>query len=214
MKILYFGNSFPSAIGIINLDIKAVIDRKYPEVQFDLLNWGIPEDAQLFFNQKVWKNYDILIVDPYIVRQTEMPMWTFDTEDCELFKSKLIPIYHHEVDVPSDHFSHGWFDEWFTTPVCGINPYIVNQIRERGVNSTVLPIGVSVEKFKPFKEVKKIKKIGFVGNAYHSENEGWKSIKRPELFKEICDKAGIEPVIITNREHGWKIRGQYQGLCK
>jgi hypothetical protein len=34
MKILYFGNAYPSAIGIINLDIKSVIDRKYHDIQF------------------------------------------------------------------------------------------------------------------------------------------------------------------------------------
>ena len=73
-------------------------------------------------------------------------------------KNKFIPVYHHEVDVPADHFNHGWYEGWFTTPVCSINPYIVNQIKQRGVESQLLPIGVSMEKFKPFKKVKKIKK--------------------------------------------------------
>ena len=68
MKILYFGNSFPSAIGIINQDIKVVFERKYPNIQFDLLNWSDLEDAQTVYQRSIWKNYDILIVDPYLAQ--------------------------------------------------------------------------------------------------------------------------------------------------
>ena len=114
----------------------------------------------------------------------------------------IIPVYHHEVDVPADHFNHGWYEGWFTTPVCSINPYIVNQIKERGVESQLLPIGVSREKFKPFKQIKEIKKVGFVGGG---TKEDWKSIKRPNLFHDICKAANVEPVIISGRAHGWKM---------
>jgi|TARA_R110000744_G_scaffold159890_4_gene275996 glycosyltransferase involved in cell wall biosynthesis len=206
MKILYFGNTYPSAIGIINLDIKAVIDRKYHDIQFDILSHGIRGDAELFYIQRVWKNYDLLIVDPCIVQAIEEMGWHLAPEDVLEFKRKLISVYHHELDVPSQHFRHGtgsgWYENWFTTPVCGINPYIVNQIKERGVDSQMLPIGVNMDKFKPYKKVKKIKRAGFVGNAHQDSNEDWNYIKRPDIFKEICKKAGIEPVIIAGREHG------------
>jgi hypothetical protein len=207
MKILYFGNCSPGAMGIIHRDIKKIIDAKYPEIQFDLLDWSINENYQLFFYQSIWKNYDILLVDPYIARcvtelgECGVACWLVGSKDYKLFKSKLIPVYHSEVDVPADHFNHGWYEGWFTTPICGINPYIVDQIKARGADSQLLPVGVSREKFKPFKEVKKIKKIGFVGNAFQEGAEDWKSIKRPELFKEICNNAGIECVPIFGKEN-------------
>jgi glycosyltransferase involved in cell wall biosynthesis len=201
MKILYFGDCTLGAMGIIHRDIKKIIDTKYPEIQFDLLDWGVIDNYEIFFNQKLWKAYDLIIVDPYIAFVAESG-WLFVLEDQAAFKSKLIPVYHHEVDVPADHFNHGWYEGWFTTPVCGINPYIVDQIKARGTDSQMLPIGVNMDKFKPYKEVKKIKRAGFVGNAHQDSNEDWNYIKRPELFQEICKKAGVEPVIISGREHG------------
>jgi len=201
MKILYFGDCSQGAMGIINRDIKKIIDEKYPEIQFDLLDWAITDNYQDFFNKQYWKNYDLIIIDPHLAKISELG-WYFPLEDQPLFKSKLIPVYHHEVDVPADHFNHGWHENWFTTPVCGINPYIVNQIKERGVDSQMLPIGVNMDKFKPYKEVKKIKRAGFVGE---SPKEDWNYIKKPEVFQEICKKAGIEPVIIAGRSHGPEI---------
>ena len=46
----------------------------------------------LFFNQKYWKNYDILIIDPYLANIAETG-WLFEKDDQLLFKNKLIHIY-------------------------------------------------------------------------------------------------------------------------
>ena len=204
IKVLYFGDISAGAMGIINRDIKKIIDRDYSDINFELMDWANPDMYFRLFNQKEWKNWDLIIIDPYLASILDNG-WLFKdlpkNEQLEL-KNKFIPVYHHEVDVPADHFNHGWYEGWFTTPVCSINPYIVNQIKQRGVESQLLPIGVSKEKFKPFKKVKEIKKVGFVGAG---TKEDWKSIKRPNLFKDICKAANVEPVIISNREHGWKM---------
>ena len=204
IKVLYFGDVTPGAMGIINRDIKKIIDKDYPEINFELMDWADPNMYFKLFNQKEWKNWDLIIIDPYLSSILDRG-WLFTElpkEEQLQLKNKFIPVYHHEVDVPADHFNHGWYEGWFTTPVCSINPYIVNQIKERGVESQLLPIGVSMKKFKPFKEVKKIKKVGFVGDV---NKEDWKFIKRPDLFHQICKAANIEPVIISGRPHGWKM---------
>ena len=204
IKVLYFGDCTPGAMGIIHRDIKKIIDKDYPEIKFELMDWADTDMYVRLFNQKEWKNWDLIIIDPYMAKVLHSG-WLFadlpNEEQLEL-KSKFIPVYHHEVDVPADHFHHGWYEDFFTTPVCSINPYIVNQIKERGVESQLLPIGVSREKFKPFKEIKQIKKVGFVGNT---DKEDWKFIKRPDLFHEICEAANIEPIVISGRPHGWKM---------
>jgi len=204
INVLYFGDLSAGAMGIINRDIKKIIDKDYPEINFELMDWSLAKNYVYLFNTKAWKNWDMIIVDPYIASVLDRG-WLFkdlpEHEQLKL-KNKLIPVYHHEVDVPADHFNHGWYEGWFTTPVCSINPYIVNQIKGRGVESQLLPIGVSRKKFKPFKQIKEIKKVGFVGSG---TKEDWKSIKRPNLFHDICKAANVEPVIISGREHGWKM---------
>ena len=204
MKILYFGDCSPGAMGIINRGIKGVIDKKYPDIQFELMDWALPYNYEVFFTLKSWKNYDIIIVDPVIAKVAESG-WVFEEEDHALFKSKLIPIYHAELDVLGDHFQHGWYDGWFTTPVCSINTYITNQIIEKGVDSQVLPIGINRERFKPFKEVKKIKRVGFIGPCPVPLDSSWGRVKRPELFEEICKKAGLEYVAIFGKDNNWKM---------
>ena len=193
MNILYYGDCSAGAMGIIHRDIKSIIDKDYPEISFELLNWDYIENKQNIFNNKGWKNYDIIITDPSIVPLLE------NLQDVDQLKNKLMPVYHSELSVPAEHFRHSWYDDWFTTPLCGINSYIVNQIKERGAEGQLLPIGVNTEKFKPFKEVKKIKKIGWVGNGWIEGYESWKSIKRPDIFKEIGESANVEYVTIFNK---------------
>lgn len=198
LNVLYFGDCGLGAMGIINRDIQKVIYKNYPEINYELLDWEVTENYYKFFNEKHWKNYDVIIVDPFLAKIAESG-WVFEQEDRSLFKSKLIPVYHSELNIPSEHFNHGWYDSWYTTPIGGINNYIVNQIKEKQAESILLPIGVSTEKFKPFKEVKKIKRIGFIGN---NDKEDWKYIKRPQIFLEICKQAGVESVFLKDREHG------------
>jgi len=198
VNVLYFGDCSAGAMGVINRDMQKTLKENHPDINYELLDWGVTENYYKFFNEKYWKNYDAIVIDPALVRVVETG-WLFEKEDRALFKSKLIPVYHTELDIPSDHFNCGWYGEWFTGPIGGINNYIVNQINEKEFESIFLPIGVNTEKFKPFKEVKKIKRVGFVGS---SPKEDWKSIKRPEMFYEICKQAGIDPVIIKDREHG------------
>ena len=206
MKILYFGECGVGALAIIHRDIKKIIDKKYSKIQFDILDGAYPPNRETFSTHFPWKQYDIIIIEPILFSDKFAEWQTFNANDSVLFNNKLVPVYHADIDIPAAHFQHGWYEARFTTPVCGINPYIVNQIRERGVDSQLLPIGVCKERFKPFKEVKKIKKIGIVGNYLHTQmSPEWNSIKRPDLFKQICDKVGIEYVAIFGKDNNWKM---------
>jgi glycosyltransferase involved in cell wall biosynthesis len=207
MKILSFGDLSAGAIGIINRDIKKIMDRDYPEINFELMDWALGENYRNLFNRKDWKNWDLIIIDPYMASVLDSG-WLFkdlsEVEQLEL-KNKFIPVYHAELDITSEHFNSGWYGDWFTTPVCSINSFIVNQIRDRGNDSQLLPIGISRERFKPFKVIKKIRKVGFVGNAFRDGDDDWKGIKRPALFKEICEAAELEYVPIFGKANNCKM---------
>jgi len=198
ISILFFGDCGQGAIGIINRDIKSTLEKIHPEIEYELLDWSILDNYEKFFNQKHWKEHDLIIVDPALLRVVDSG-WLLEQQDLPLFKSKLIPIYHTEIDINSSHFNHGWYEGWFTTPIAGINKYIVEQIKQKQSSSVLLPIGVNTGKFFPFKSINRIQRIGFIGN---DSKEDWRSIKRPDMFLDICKKANIEPVIISGREHG------------
>ena len=52
VKVLYFGDLSDGAMGIINRDIKKIIDRDYPEINFELMDWAITENYVYLFNAK------------------------------------------------------------------------------------------------------------------------------------------------------------------
>lgn len=136
-----------------------------------------------------------------------LPSWAkgrLNKRDLLLMKNKLIPIYHSEINIPEKWFQHGWYEDFWTTPLGGINNYIINQIKDKNEQGVLLPIGVNTEKFKPFKTVNKIKKIGFIGRKDNPTN-GWAKIKRPQLFHDICKKLGVEPIYISGRKNGFKM---------
>jgi FkbM family methyltransferase len=197
-KVLFFGDTSAGAIGIINRDIKNTIDKHYPDVQFDILPTTPSDNWNTFFT-KSWKEYDVIIVDPSISK-----VWNdwcqnrINQEDQLLMKNKLVPVYHSELDIPTKHFQHGWYEDFWTTPLGGINNYIVEQIKNRGEKNVLLPIGINTKKFFPFKTIDSIKKIGFIGD---NPKDDWKLIKRPEIFEEICKQANVEPIFISGRTY-------------
>jgi hypothetical protein len=188
-------------MGVITRDMKTTLEINTPEIIFDVLDWNILENYTKFYNEKYWKNYDAIIIDPHLASVSDSG-WPLSEEDRPQFKSKLIPVYHTELDICSNHFNHGWYKDWFETPIGAINNYILNQIKNKGEKNVLLPIGVNTKKFFPFKTIDSIKKIGFIGD---NPKDDWKLIKRPEMFKEICKQTNIEPVIIKGREHGFEM---------
>ena len=204
-KVLFFGDTSPGAVGIIHRDIKSTIDTNHPDVQFDILPGDKGTDNWNTLFTKSWKEYDTIIVDPSIAKVFDG--WCqnrINQKDQLLIKNKLIPVYHAELDTDAKHFQHGWYEDFFTTPIGGINDYIVNQIKDRNKQDVLLPIGVNTERFKPFKTVNKIKKVGFVGSENNPVKE-WVKIKRPQLFDDICKKAGVEPIYISGKKHEFKM---------
>ena len=51
IKVLYFGDCTPGAMGIINRDIKKIIDKDYPEINFELMDWADPDMYFKLFNR-------------------------------------------------------------------------------------------------------------------------------------------------------------------
>lgn len=204
LKILYCGDYCPtSSMRILHTDMKNIIEKKY-DIKFDMLDHSKQEYVRKFFNN--CENYDCIIINPSIARIWDE--WCkcegLSKKDQLSLKNKLIPVYHADVDVDSQHFNHGWYENFFTTPIGGINNSIVKQIKDRGENSVLLPVGINTKRFFPFKNVDKIKRVGFIGPK-GGLNKEWSKNKRPEFFDDICKKADVEAVYISGRENGWQM---------
>ena len=88
INVLYFGDLSAGAMGIINRDIKKIIDKDYPEINFELMDWSLPKNYVYLFNTKAWKNWDMIIVDPYIASVLDRG-WLFkDLPEHEQLKLK------------------------------------------------------------------------------------------------------------------------------
>jgi hypothetical protein len=63
-----------------------------------------------------------------------------------------------------------------------------------GVKAHYLPCGANKELFKKIFNPTIPTRLGFVNKVSHSAE--YNGVKRPEMFKEICEKAGCEAVFI------------------
>lgn len=190
MKILYYGDCSTGSLGIIHRNIKKYLEVGYPDIQFHLMDWNSSKNKELLFDNAHWTQYDLILSMPNIVNICKNANM--------LLKKKIIAVYHSDLDIPSKHFNHGLYNDWFTT-VCGISNRIVDHITTTYRESQLLPVGVDTAVFFPFKTVTHIAKIGFVGKD--QPDSDYDSIKRVQMFKDICNKVNIAYEIITGRPH-------------
>lgn len=206
LKVLYYGNGNPvTSMGILHRDAKNILEKNY-NILFDIMDFSSKTytifNSTIFWKNEIWKAYDIIMCDPSLA----LSSYLTEKNKTKEFINKLVPVYHTELDINSDFFNAGNTKkilDYFTTPVCAINKKIVNQIKEKGNSSQLLPVGINDKKFKPFKKINKIKKVGFIGSK--DTFEEWSKIKRPKLFDDICKKANVEPIYINGKENNFQM---------
>jgi len=174
----------------------AIIKNLSNSFDFDYFNWNVTEDCQRLWKYgNEWKNYDIILGNSAINWHQEELGW-MDSLPQE-YHNKCIPIIHSSV------FNNKSFHEKIVYPngplFCGITEQVCENIRkEYNLQGDLTPIGVDTDHFPWNRKVTKIKRAGFIGKL--STNTEWNATKRPEMFLKICEKAGIEPVFIHDRD--------------
>jgi FkbM family methyltransferase len=160
---------------------------------FDYFDWGDAKDCQSLWNE--WKNYDIILGNSAINWHQEELGW-MDSLPIE-YHNKCIPVIHTAV------FNDNLFSEKIVYKIgpifCGITKQICDNIKTKySIPSELTHTGVDTDHFPWNRKVTKIKRAGFIGNLI--DNTSWCSIKRPDMFIEICEKASIEPVFIHGKD--------------
>lgn len=157
-----------------------------------ILDWNKETDMKYFFNN--WKDYDRIIGNSAILFKDLI-------ENDEFLEKVFINIHCQNLD----NFS---FKEQ-------IPPELINKIQisgvsretckmldtKFGIHARYTPCGVNLNIFKEKHNPSQIKRVGFVIREKNYVNEVYSSVKRPEMFEEICSKLNLEAVYIQGRDN-------------
>ena len=173
----------------------ALIKNMSDSFDFDYFDWSVTKDCVRLWSENEWKRYDIIVGNSAINWHQEELGWMKSLP--QEYHNKCIPIIHHSL-LGNSSFCEKIVHK--NGPIfCGITQQIQQVIKkEYNLPSELTPIGVDTDHFPWNRKVTKIKRAGFIGRP--DMFEVWNDIKRPNIFIDICQKAGIEPVFIHSRD--------------
>jgi len=182
MKVAVWGE-MTWALGRIHRAIQ-----KYLDADVDMYDWSDGESTQRLFST-AWKNYDRIVTKSDVFKVSGLPNGIFE---------KLVVISH------SPNLNHPYFQEHIeirNEPVyAGVSKETCEALRRKGVRGTAwVPFGADTEIFKNTHVISpEIKRIGMICVQGHSSPD-YNSVKRPDMFEEICRRVDAIPVYICNR---------------
>lgn len=165
---------------------------------FSVVDWDNEEELKSFFVDGTWKDYDVLLGNTYI---TKLPfeMGYLNDDDVETFKKKVRPVFHAPINHP--HFNEPFVNRGGIVGAVSEDTIkcIVPRFEQSSSKIKILLTrpGVDIDKFKGSRHINEIKRAGFIGFENHKPSA---DVKRPDMFKEICRKTGLEPVFINDKD--------------
>ena len=174
------------AFGRIHSDLHSLVGHS----KCDYFDWGNPQEYQkLFKNLKLYSK--IITTSEILVNGHKV----IDMTNSELLSKLLVvlhcPVFDNSVfmeKIPIEFVGKGITFGGVSRETCA------NMKTTFGVDAHYLPCGANknifVKNFNPTSPVR----LGFVNKVSHDPD--YNIVKRPDMFKEICDKAGCEAVFI------------------
>jgi glycosyltransferase involved in cell wall biosynthesis len=175
---------------------------KYTKHLYDykMFDWSNSSENILF--SKTWKEYDILLGNTHI---TYKPLQYFNIKKRHEYLNKCIAVFHSEL------INHSYFGEKMENKegpmFIGISNNVSKVIKDTyDIDAKVCLTGVDTECFYPSRDILSIKNIGFIGNLENNfknlkDWENWCDIKRPGMFKSICELGNFNPVSIIGKHY-------------
>ena len=168
----------------------AIIKHMSQWYDFEYFDWGKWEDISRLYTHNEWKKFDIILGNSLIA--SDINGW-FPHINQE-YLNKCVPVVYtsamnHPVLRESITFKDG--------PLyCGINQKIIDAVKETyKVNCNLVYTGIDLDHFFPTRTVTEIRRAGVIGHPNNAID-----VKRLDTFREICTKAGIEPVFIHGKD--------------
>ena len=161
---------------------------------FEFFDWHNQKDCYRLFKKEEWKKFDIILGNPTIICGPIELKW-FD-EIFQEYIDKCVAVGHTPA-MDCDEYKETIKDEFKDGPIyCGISQEICDKIHSKhGITCSLTPVGVDLDHF-PLRNITTIKRAGIIGNPSTST-----PLKRLDMFQEICEKAGLEPVYIFGKDY-------------
>jgi len=159
------------------------------DYDFEYFDWGVEEECKQLYLNDAWKKFDIILGNTLITFPNK---WMPEVTD-EYLKKCIPVVYTSAINHP--HFREEI--RYKEGPLyCGITKEILDVVWDTyQVKCELTPIGIDLEHFYPTRQITSIRRAGVIGNPTNKVD-----IKRLDMFQEICEKAGIEPVFIHGRD--------------
>ena len=188
VKVAIWGETI-WAIGRIHRAIQKYLDC----ARVDVYDWSNSDSNQRFFTTD-WKDYDRIVTKSDIFKLEGM----FGLKIPDGILNKLVVISH------CPDLDHPYFKEHIEIrdgPVyAGVSKETCEALRKKGVRDPVwVPFGADTEIFKNTRVISPngIERIGMI--CVQGHNAEYNSVKRPDMFEDICQRVGATPVYICNR---------------
>ena len=167
------------------------IQKYLPHVDF--YDWlSLEDNTQLWIHEK-WRNYDAIISNTSLLHLNR----TYGITVSQDLRKRLVVIAH------CPRFDKSYFKEELTlmddVKYGGVSQETCEEMKKYGVPNPVwTPFGADTDLFPLRHVVKSIRRIGFIGRNSHIA-EAYQ-VKGIDMFRDICDRVGAEPVFIHDRE--------------
>jgi glycosyltransferase involved in cell wall biosynthesis len=188
------------AFGRIHHSLVKYMSHKY---DFEYFDWGSSDDCTRLFKHEEWKNFDIILGNTTITYSHVEAGWQESVP--QEYLDKCVAVGHTSA---LKHPVLREFIQKVDGPLyCGISEQVVDEIhKEYGITCELTPIGIDLDHFYPTRDITHIKRAGIIGNPDNSVD-----IKRIDMFRDICEKAGLEPVFIFGKS--FELHNQlYEGI--
>jgi glycosyltransferase involved in cell wall biosynthesis len=184
------------ALGRIGRAIK-----KYVPGQVDLYNWSTNVDNDPLWKQGGWKQYDAIISNTSLHSLKEL--YGIDTTD--EMRRRFVVIAHCPRFEGMTLFKESLEGQSPLSRYGGVSRETCEEMEKYGVDASYIPFGADTDVFpRTHRVTSPIRRLGIIGETKRatdqSEKEEYVNIKGMDMFAEICQRGGFEPVFIFGRD--------------
>lgn len=173
------------ALGRIHSAVIKYLSHKF---DFTMYDWSNREKSASLWGGG-WKDYDVLLGNSGIAYYAQ-ELGYLTEEPTQEMLDKMVAVLHSPI------INHNFYNEKVSAKgplYCGIT----KEVAENKNLEDIVDIGVDLDLFFPTRKIEKIKTIGFIGQPNPSTDD----IKRPQMFIDIAEKAGLDYKFIYGKDY-------------